>query len=283
MLLSTAERSVEGLTYPRLCALLGDRPSKLSQAMHNAAFQDADLPFSYVAINTTDTKKAFDAMRDFGFRGYSLTIPHKEAAMRLVDVKHEDVEGIGATNTVLNENGTLVAYNTDWYGIVEAIHEAEWSVRGKKALIYGAGGASRAAIYALKEEGASQIAICNRTPGRAMVLAEEFSVDSIEAEELDESAMAEFGLFINSSPIGSHLSLDDHFPFSLDSFGEGKCVFDFVTKETEVLKEAAENGAVTVSGTRMLLHQAIAQFRLFTGLEEVPTEAMEKALLDALP
>lgn len=260
----------------KLCGLLAEAPSQLGERMHNSAFRHLGLDFCYVAFKTTDTASGLQAMRDLGFRGLSLSIPHKEAALQYVDVADAHVKAIGATNTVINEQGKLSAFNTDWQGIIGAFREAGVDVSGKKVLIFGAGGAARAAVYALKQEKAGEIVIVNRSDERAENIARDFGIKSCPLEKFAEVSLNDRVLFINTTPMA-----DEDFSFVLAGLPATAAVFDMVTMETALMKAARARGLKVIEGTRMLLFQALEQFRLFTGYE-APREVMENALSEAL-
>jgi shikimate dehydrogenase len=216
-----------------------------------------------------------------GVRGLSLTIPHKENALELVDSMSEEAKEIGAINTVLNDGVKWHGENTDWYGINQALAEANIKVDGHRALVLGAGGAARAGIYALKRLGAKEICVFNRTQERAKAIAKEFSVG---VQELSDGSRLEglgFDLVVNATPIGSVLASDRSHPFVLDHWPAEIAVFDMVTKTTELIKAARDAGARVTEGPRMLLHQAVKQFELFSG-EKAPIDVMEQALLAQL-
>ncbi len=264
------------LSFPRLCGLLAERPTKLSQAMHNAAFRDFGLPFSYVAFDTVDTAAAIGAMRVLGIRGYSLTIPHKERAAPLVDSVSREAREIGAINTIVNTGSELIGENTDWRGIVRALSEKGRSYIGGSAVIVGAGGAAAAAIYALKALGLATISVSNRTEARAKELAATHGVGMIQYSALEKLSADSLTLFVNATPVGSHLSRETDFGFELTK-PLAEVVFDMVTKETPLLQKSKEAGAQIVGGLRMLLHQAADQFQLFSELT-APLDTMERAL-----
>lgn len=270
------------LAYPRLCGLLSAKQSGLSQAMHNAGFKALGLPFTYVAFNTNDTVLGIHAMRGLGFRGLSVTIPHKEVVVSLVDELRDEVREIRAANTVINYGGELLGCNTDWSGIVKALDEVQFSGKGKTALVYGAGGASRAALYALKKLNVSRIMIANRTTERAGKLAADFAVELVEFEDVNNALLEKTDLFINATPIGLPLAgAEQTYPFDLRVFSAGHTVFDMVTKDTGLICAARQRGAAVVHGTRMLLYQALEQFELFTE-QPAPQAILEQAMNAAL-
>ncbi|MFN8391891.1 MAG: shikimate dehydrogenase [Bdellovibrionota bacterium] len=272
------------LSYPRLCGLIAERPTKLSQAMHNAGFQAAQLPFVYAAFDISKTGVAIQAMRDLKIRGFSVTIPHKETALQLVDVLHPDARAIGAINTVVNSGTKLYGLNTDWIGIRDALAEQGCDVRNKHVVVFGAGGAARAAIFAMQRLGAARILICNRSVNRAQELASAFGTETCSLDELSRNLQADVSLIINCTPLGSALNAGENplVPLvQLLQCGPGgaglPAVFDMVTRPTPLTTEAQKRGCNVIFGARMLLHQAFEQFRLFTE-KEPPKEAMELAL-----
>jgi shikimate dehydrogenase len=264
-------------SYPSLCALAGKKPSKLSQAMHNAAYAYLNMAYTYVAFDTTDTAGVINAMRALGIRGLSLTIPHKEAALGLVDELSTEASEIGALNTVVNENGRLIGYNTDCYGVEEAFRQGEIDVNGNRALIIGAGGAARAVIYALRNLNVGSIVVTNRTKERAIKLKNLFGVDMFLHEDMKGKDLKEFDLLINATPLGSSLYNETEHNFSFSSISKRACVFDLVANETPLILYARKNGLKFIHGTSMLLYQAARQFELFTK-QSGPLEVMKKAL-----
>lgn len=267
------------LSYPILCALAGDKPSRLSQAMHNAGFRSLGLPYAYVAFDTTDTKQVLTAMRVLGIRGMSLTIPHKEAALSLVDSLSEEAQAIGAINTVLHQEGKLIGYNTDCYGIERSLDEAGFSLQGRRVLVLGAGGAARAAVWSVKKLGAREVVVANRHLERARSIGEAFGVTVVSMKEIGAWKGEQFELLIQATPLGSSLVASDRksYGIDLDKLSKEHCVFDFVTKETFLTIKAREAGATVIQGVRMLLFQAERQFELFTG-QKAPLMVMEQAL-----
>ena len=121
-------------TKPQVCGLLAKSPTRLSLAMHSAGFAALKLQFIYLNFDTENTREAFAEMRAKGYRGYSLTFRHKEVGFNLVDELDVDAKKIGAINTVINAGDKLIGYNTDCFGIEEALREAGVSVKERRAL-----------------------------------------------------------------------------------------------------------------------------------------------------
>jgi shikimate dehydrogenase len=251
--------------------------------MHNAGFDSLGLDFHYGAFPCSDTAAGIAAMRNLGLRGMSLTIPHKERALDLLDEISEEVKAIGSANTVINTADALLGFNTDHYGVSMALKEAGYQSKDRPALVFGAGGAARAAVYALRQLNVEEIFISNRNIERAEVVARDFDIGVTAYETLNADFVASLGLFINATPIGLSLAGDGaRYPFALSSFGSGSYVFDMVTRDTQLLAEAKASGASVVHGSRMLLFQALKQFELFTELPKAPLAVMEEALASAL-
>lgn len=271
-----------------VCKLVALKPTNLSRAMHNAAFEELGLDFRYEVLDTDDTALAIDQMRADGLRGYSLTIPHKESVLPLLDSISEDCKKIGAVNTVINSEGRLSGFNTDWYGIAKALEETGRDFAGQSALVLGAGGAARAAVYSLQELNFKTVYVANRNSDRAKQLGSDFSVLAGGIDDLEGVDLENYSVLINSTPLGSHLADggEELFDSLLKKFSEDSVVFDMVTKNTTaLLDKASAKGQTTISGLRMLLHQAVEQNRHFTESyrnpgNEIPIEVMEKALYE---
>ena len=203
-----------------------------------------------------------------GFVGGNVTIPHKEAIFALADETGEVAELIGAANTLWLEDGKLNATNTDAYGFAANLDaEAPGWHTGKKAVVLGAGGASRAILFSLIERGFSEIVLVNRTVARAEELAKRFGSDSITAAPLPalDDALIGADLFVNTSSLGMEGSATPDLDFSV--MAENALVTDIVYAPliTPFLEKAQEQGFATVDGLGMLLHQAVPGFEKWFG------------------
>jgi 3-dehydroquinate dehydratase/shikimate dehydrogenase len=260
----------------------------LSPAIHNACFADIDANKLYLPLLVEGGAAEFDQfMRNIanrpwlGFKGFSVTIPHKENALNYVVQKEGTVEPlakrIGAINTVLiNKNGKLAAYNTDYAGAMDAILAGMDITRGDlrnvSAAVIGAGGVARAVVAGLSDAHA-KITIYNRTVKRGEALAADFDCDFAT---LDELSRVEADLLINCTSIGMHPNIDQT-PIPKEYLKGGMTVFDTIYNpaETLLLKQAKELGCKTISGIDMFINQALLQFKLFTGTD-ADTRLMKK-------
>ena len=251
----------------------------LSPQMHNSAFAHLDLNYIYVAweVAPRNLKLAMDGVRGLGIVGLNVTIPHKEKVSEFLDVLSEEAEMVGAVNTVQNLNGSLIGYNTDVEGFKRALGI---DVRGKRAVLLGAGGAGRAVAYSLVSSGASCI-ILNRTEERARELAEKYkNLGEIEGRALTPSnlkeAMRGTDILVNATSLGMKGEEIEGVGEVLD---EGILVMDLVynPRETPLLRVAREKRAKVVEGWKMLLHQGAFSFEIWTG-RKAPFEVMERVL-----
>lgn len=218
---------------------------------------------------------------DGAFTGGNVTIPHKEAAYRLADRPDELVEELGAANTIWMEDGRVHATNTDGFGFVsnlDACH-AGWEKTGK-AVVLGAGGASRSIIQALRNRGISEIHVVNRTVERARELADRFGkhVFAHPLGALDE-VMNGAGLFVNTTSLGMEGGETQKFDFS--PLASTAVVTDivYVPLKTPILEMAERQGFATVDGLGMLLHQAKPGFETWFGPKPEVDETLRALII----
>jgi shikimate dehydrogenase len=240
--------------------------------MHNAALAAAGLGgWRYLRLPLppelfAETVRALPAA---GFRGVNVTIPHKHAALALADRASDAARSIGAANTLTFEDGLIEADNTDAPGLLAAIGEP---VRGRSALVLGAGGAGRAAAWALAAAGAD-VAVWNRTPERAEALAADLGVRAVR-----HSVPAD--VVVNCTSVGLHDpgATFKALPVEADELGAGSLVVDMVYRAggTRLLEAARSRGARVVDGLEILVAQGAASFERWTG-REAPREAMREA------
>lgn len=247
-----------------------------SPQLHDAGMVEMEIDGSFEAIDVKPAELGRWVKEVFrpNYQGAAVTIPHKENIVSCVDFQTEAAKKIGAINTLFWENGALGGTNTDTIGVLRAISTL-MDPRGKKALVLGAGGASRAAIYGLKSAEA-QVYIWNRTVGKAKQLAEEFNI--IEVGELNSLNPDDFDLVVNMTSVGLK-SWESVLP--LDFWRSHHTAFDAVYDplETRFLYEAEEAGAQTITGDKMLVFQALEQFRIWHEVE-LESEVMGNAFFN---
>jgi 3-dehydroquinate dehydratase/shikimate dehydrogenase len=267
--------------------VVGDPVShSLSPLVHNAAFRRLEINARYVPFRVPrgQLPPFLDAFKEVPVRGYSVTIPHKEAAAQTAHAHDEAVELTRAANTLIQREHGFFAMNTDYHAVLESL-AANLGVPGKPfdihrklVLVIGAGGIARAVAHAVHKSGGT-VYVANRTLDRAQRLAGEIS-----AEALDWNARHKEGceIVFNCTPVGMHPNLDDS-PVHPSFLKPGMTVIDAVyTPETTLLiREARTRGCQTVTGVDLFVRQAALQFRHFTG-KDAPVELMFEVVRRAL-
>jgi shikimate dehydrogenase len=242
--------------------------------MHEAGYRALGLAFTYVPFEVQDLAGAIAGMRALGIRGFGVSQPYKQAVMPLLDALEPVAARIGAVNTIVNTDGRLVGHNTDWIGAVHALEEAR-ALGGARVLLVGAGGAARAIAFGLHERGAS-VTIANRDASRASALAVETGARAAAFDEVERAG--DYDVVVNATVVGQ-ADTSPESPVPEASLRAGQVVMDIVYKpvHTRLYDAARARGATVLHGGRMLLHQAAAQFQLYTG-RDAPLEAMSAQL-----
>ncbi len=263
-----------------LCGSLSRWAVSLGARMHEAGYRALGLAWRYVPfeVEEHELEAALAGMRALKLRGFGVSVPYKLAVMKWLDEVDAVAARIGAVNTIVHREGRLVGHNTDWLGAVRAVEEAR-RVEGARVLVLGAGGAARAAAYGFKARG-SAVTLANRTDERGRALANELGVGYRAWDE--RHATSAFDVLVNASSLGME-TVCHECPLAEGALEPRHVVLDAVYKplETELVRAARRRGATTLDGGRMLLHQAAAQFELYTE-REAPLLAMDAALREAI-
>ncbi|MDD5170216.1 MAG: shikimate dehydrogenase [Syntrophales bacterium] len=249
----------------------------LSPLMHGAAFAGMGLRAQYSAFCVQDLALAAQGIRGMGLRGVSVTIPFKTAVMDLLDEIEETARMIGAVNTIRNDGGRLMGFNTDAAGLMKDLKEVT-NLRGKRVVVLGAGGAARSAVFGLIREGAL-VHIVNRTAEKGERLAGEFGCTS---SALSDKSQIGGDILINTTSVGMTPVVDASplEPYFLKRF---HWVVDIVYNplKTKLLKDAEAAGCHIRNGIGMFVHQGAEQIRIWTGLTP-PLELMQKVVMERL-
>ncbi|HHE41291.1 MAG TPA: shikimate dehydrogenase [Dehalococcoidia bacterium] len=274
-----------------VCGIIGDPiEHSMSPVMQNAAFEAADIDWVYVAfkVGRESLAMAVAGMRALNLRGLNVTVPHKVDIMPYLDAIDPVARRIGAVNTIVNDKGRLLGYNTDAAGFVHAIEAAGLEVGGRRVIVLGAGGGARAVAYSLADLGAVPV-IVNRTPSRAKSLAEDVARDTgigASWSELTPAAVDELALsavlIVNTTPVGmSPRSGESPCPSAVMRRDLAVCDIVYNPLQTALMRDAEAAGARTISGLEMLVGQGARAFELFTGLD-APVDVMREAVLTEL-
>jgi shikimate dehydrogenase len=247
----------------------------LSPVMHNAALDALGIRARYDAweVAPEGLEHAVNKLRDPHVYGANVTIPHKQAVMPLMDNLTDAATAIGAVNTIINQDGLLLGHNTDAIGYTRALSEdAGLELTGQQVLILGAGGASRAIVYALLQAQVAAVTIYNRTVSKAEALVRAFGHlgdVQIVGEGGLEHAAKQASLIINTTSVGmEHDGLaPDVSPLATEMLPETGFVSDIIYRpaETSLLRDARAKGLATQNGLPMLIYQGAASFERWTG------------------
>lgn len=280
-----------------LTGLLGSPVAhSISPLMHNEAFRLLGLDYVYLCFDVKEEglTAAVEGLRRLGVRGFNLTMPNKNKMAQLADELSPAASLIGAVNTVLNENGRLVGYNTDGTGYMRSVRDAGCTVVGKEMTVLGAGGAATAICAQAALDGVKQINIFSRPSSRfhERTLRLTDMINSRTAcrarmfELADETALrgclADSVLLVNATSVGMAPHTEETLIGDASMFHEGLTVSDVIynPRETRLLSMAAQAGCKTFNGMYMLLYQGAEAFRIWTG-QEMPVEKIRQKYFGA--
>ncbi len=263
----------------------------LSPHFQNAAFAYLGLDARYIPfeISPAELSTAFSGLKGLGARGINVTIPHKQAVLKLLDSVSPEAKGIGAVNTVVFKGGKTKGYNTDGKGFIRSLKsDLKFGPKGKAVFLYGCGGGAQAIAFMLAKEGARSIAFTDLDERRAEALSSKiekdfrkcavkhvpFSAALIEREVLGSD------LLVNASPVGMHKG--DPCIVNPKALHAKLAVYDIVYNPpvTPLIGEAKKRGLKAANGLGMLLYQGVLSFELFTG-KKAPVAVMRGALKKA--
>ena len=274
--------------HTQFCGVIGNPVEhSLSPAIHNAAFQKLGLNFIYLTFRVEAIGNAIKGLRALGnFRGASVTIPHKVAAVPFLDSIEPTASHIGAINTIVAVDGTLTGYNTDATGALRALREGGVALNGKRVVIIGSGGAARAVAFALgTEAGIDCLSILGIDSQERTALTRDLRSKTgmiVQESSLDEEALRrvlpDTHLLIHCTPVGMSPNVHET-PVPATLLHAGLTVMDIVYNpcDTRLLKDAKAAGCRTIPGLEMFLYQAAAQFDLWTN-QPAPTDVMRAVM-----
>jgi len=272
----------------KIYGVIGDPIAhSMSPIMHNDSFQRYDINAEFFAFHVKkealqDAVKGFKAIH---LAGFNITVPHKTAIMPFLDEIDPLAQAIGAVNTVVNDDGRFIGYNTDGSGFLEALKKEIPSFDNKNMLLIGAGGAARAIYFTMAYAGVQSIDIANRTLDKAEYLVKNcpYPVDSavLRIEDAEEK-LSKYDLIVQTTSIGMHPEINRS-PICLDRIKKDAFVSDIIYTplETKFLQDAKRHGARTQNGIPMFAYQGALAFEKWTGI--LPdTERMQSIVLKHL-
>lgn len=271
----------------RACVIGWPIAHSRSPLIHNhwLSVHEIDGAYGIEAVRPEDFPDFLSTLGERGYIGTNITVPHKEAALRLSDAADETAIAIGAANMIWLENSTLRATNTDCYGFVTHLNVTapEWKKRDGPVAVLGAGGAARAVLYGLLQSGVAEIRLFNRTRNRAETLVQQFGSKIKIGDWADRSRQLEDCiLLVNTTTLGmtgaASLEID------LERLPSDAAVMDivYVPLETVLIRQASEHGLRTIDGLGMLLHQAVPAFETWFGVRPAVTDELRQILISDL-
>lgn len=255
----------------------------LSPLMQNAAFSALGIKSTYISfrVPSKDLKPSIESLKSIGIAGFNVTLPHKMSILQYIDELDDTASKSNAVNTVINDTGKLIGYNTDIYGFIQPLYRRNIDFKGKKVLIIGAGGAAYAIVTALSyEKGIEEIRVVNRSSHNASKLVEHALKLGLNTHKEDFENLCKLALqsdlIINSTSIGLN---NESSPIERNYINPNSIVYDIVYKpiDTDLIRKAKEVNAKVVYGYEMLIAQGAQAFKIWTGCD-APIDAMKKAL-----
>jgi shikimate dehydrogenase len=247
----------------QLCMSLAARPGNFGTRFHNFLYRELGLNYIYKAFTTSDLGAAIGGIRALGIRGCAVSMPFKEACIQYLDELDPSARGIMSVNTIVNTNGHLKAYNTDYTAVSQLIRSADIPINTNFAL-RGSGGMAKAVACALKDAGFQDGIIVARNEATGSALARQYGFRW--KKELEDERT---GLLINVTPVGMAGGVEaDQLSFSKEMTRASQFVLDVVAlpPETPLIKLATSLGKKTITGAAVIALQAVEQFVLYTGV-----------------
>ncbi|MFV9510976.1 shikimate dehydrogenase [Tepidibacillus sp. LV47] len=263
----------------QLIGLIGHPVShSKSPEMHNGMFAKLDLNYVYLAFDVPPShlKEAIEGMKALKIKGFNVTIPHKVEVMKYLDQVSEEAKQIGAVNTIVNDEGRLIGYNTDGIGYLRSlIEETGVQLKGKRVLILGAGGAARAIGYTIANSPIGQLTIINRDQNKAHILRkslEQYTKTDVLSIEQMEKGVKEADIIVNTTSIGMAPNIDQSL-IKKEWIQPNHLVSDIIYNplETKLIQEARSQGAQVHSGLGMFIYQGVIAFEKWTGITPDPS------------
>ncbi len=267
----------------------GNTTYSLSPFLHNAAFKASKLNSVFVPLQVADLDRFMQRMAapasreiELNFKGFAVTNPHKQSIMRHLDHIDETAATIGAVNTVKIEDGKFHGFNTDAQGFIEPLKNIFGDLKAMNAAIFGAGGAARACIYALKQHGAD-VTLFARDMQKSRALADEFDITTVQLTTENRLLKTAFDIIVNATPLGTNGDLANETIATAEHLQGVKLVYDLIydPAETRLMHEARSVDIPVIGGLDMLVAQGSMQFKIWTGLD-APVKEMNRAVRDRL-
>lgn len=257
----------------QMCISIAARPSNIGTRFHNFLYEELGLNFVYKGFAVDDAEGAVRGVRAFKIRGAAVSMPHKEAVIPFMDELDLSASAIDAVNTIVNTDGYLKAYNTDYQAVVDSLKKHEID-RNLAVVIRGSGGMAKAVVAAFRDSGFTKLTIASRNESTGKALAEKYGFNWCA-----ESAIAEIeeaDVLVNVTPLGMSGGNEGELSFSEAIVEKSKVVFDVIAMpiETPLYELGVKHNKVVITGMEIMAAQAAIQFELYTGITLTPDQIM---------
>ena len=255
-----------------LCISLAGRPSNLGTRFHNYLYEDLGLNFVYKAFSTGDIDGAIGGVRALGIRGCSVSMPFKEAVIPLVEEMTASAAAIDSVNTIVNDDGRLTAYNTDYEAVTELIGRPALD-RAAPVLVRGSGGMAKAVVAAFRNAGFGDLTVLARNGATGRALAERYGYRWVQHDPQPADA-----IIVNVTPLGMNGPDAGALAFPQSHIEAARAVFDVVAfpAETPLVLAARAADKPVITGAEVIALQAARQFELYTGVS-ITADQVERA------
>ncbi|MGB3301390.1 MAG: shikimate 5-dehydrogenase [Gordonia sp. (in: high G+C Gram-positive bacteria)] len=255
-----------------MCVSLAARPSNIGTRFHNYLYNQLGLNFVYKAFAPADIAGAIAGIRGLPLRGAAVSMPYKEAVIELVDVMERSAAAIESVNTIVNDDGVLRAYNTDYQAVADLLAASSFD-RSAAVAVAGSGGMAKAVVAALRDTGFLNVTVVARNPTAGAALAGKYGF--VHTADL---GLARPTILVNATPVGmADGPAADSLPFPADVVDAASGCLDVVAMppETPLVRAMRARGVETISGDSVIAGQAAAQFTLYTGITPTPDQIRE--------
>jgi shikimate dehydrogenase len=239
----------------------------LSPLIQNAWFKDKKINYVYVAfcIENKDLKQATQAIKVFGMPGANVTVPHKIKIMQYLDKIDKSAQMIGSINTIINKDGKLIGYNTDWNGFAQDLKDKKVLVKNKNVFVVGAGGGAKAVLYALYRLKAKKIFLTSKFYEEAKEVSKKYkNIEVLNINKISNMSFDKIDVMVNASTCG--MNPKDIMSFSINNFKKDLIIYDLIyNKQTPFKQFAGKNKLKYFSGIGMLVQQGAFGFQMWTG------------------
>lgn len=255
-----------------LCVSLAARPSNIGTRFHNYLYNELGLNYVYKAFAPADIEAAVTGIRGLPIRGAAVSMPYKEAVIPLVDVVEKSAAAIDSVNTIVNDDGVLRAYNTDYQAVADLLAASSFD-RSAPVAVAGSGGMAKAVVAALRDEGFTDVTVIARNVEAGGALAAKYGF--AHAAELGDARPT---TLVNATPIGmAGGQAAEDLPFPQEAVDGAQAALDVVAMPptTPLVRALRARGAEVISGDAVIAGQAAAQFALYTGITPTAEQVRE--------